>query len=254
MESYRLTISDWSAFSPDRVSPADWRQWANGASALAVDAPVRAELPWVSAMLRRRLSPMGKAALWAAGQLLSQDRPQPLATVFASRHGEVARTVKLLRDLADDAPLSPASFSLSVHNAIGGIHSIASDVVTPITAISAGPDTLSAALLEAYTQLSVTGTGGEVLVVYYDDPLPAPLDGFDGSSSQVQALAMRVSISADGMPLSFSLTGAGDTLSAGPGPEADCFLRFLLRDEQSELTVAGDNRHWRWCKQSQGGA
>lgn len=254
MERFQITISDWAAFSPSRVRREEWEVWAEGNADIDAQASQKPEIPWVSAMLRRRLSPMGKAALWVSGQLLEEDRPEPLSTVFASQHGEVGRTIKLLRDLAVQAPLSPASFSLSVHNAIGGIHSIARKMVTPVTAISAGPDTLCAALLEAYTQLRCsTEEKREVLCVYYDEPLPLPLGHFDQPPSDIQALAFRVGLAdADtGILLEFSLAQgaecAGNTESKASA-HADRFLRFLLRSDEVALNLTADQRSWHWRK------
>jgi hypothetical protein len=143
---------------------------------------------------------------------------------------------------------------LSVHNAIGGIHSIANKVFSPISAISAGPDTVCAALLEAYTQLAVRpGDDDEILCVFYDDPLPEPLDGFDLEQHDVQALAVRVSLasSVEGIPLVFSLQERQDSDEVAPAKElacADQFLRFLLQDDTSTLELSADRRTWRWRK------
>ena len=255
MDSFHITISDWAAFSPCRMQREEWLAWAGDEDGGASEANYKPDLPWVSAMLRRRLSPMGRAALWAVGQLSDNQRSEPTATIFASRHGDVGRTVKLLRELAVQAPLSPASFSLSVHNAIGGIHSIASKVYTPVTAISAGPDTICAALLEAYTQLvSSSEAGGDVLCVFYDDPLPAPLVEFDREVSDVQALAVRLSLTKDastGIPLAFSLTEAPNSEEQSAGKSlahADRFLRFLLRGDSDALDLTADRRLWHWRK------
>ncbi len=254
MESFHITISDWAAFSPSRMQREEWLAWADDDHRVASDASYKPDLPWVNAMLRRRLSPMGRAALWTAGQLLDEQRPEPIATVFASRHGEVGRTVKLLRELAVQAPLSPASFSLSVHNAIGGIHSIANKVFSPVTAISAGPDTVCAALLEAYTQLrNSPEAGGEVLCVFYDDPLPTPLEKFDQTPGEVQALAVRVGLAdvGTGIPLAFSLVPAPEEASQAKTDtcaHSDKFLQFLLRDDMKTLDLAADQRFWQWRK------
>jgi len=255
MDSFQITISDWAAFSPRRMQRDEWLAWAGEQQGGAPETDYKPDLPWVSAMLRRRLSPMGRAALWAAGQLLDDQRSEPIATVFASRHGEVGRTVKLLRELAVQAPLSPASFSLSVHNAIGGIHSIANKVFSPVTAISAGPDTVCAALLEAYTQLrSSPQAGGEVLCVFYDDPLPEPLEGFDQTPGEVQALAVRVGLAdvTNGISLAFSLVPTTDDAGqaeADTRAHSDRFLQFLLRDDMEALDLAADGRFWKWRKQ-----
>ena len=47
-----------------------------------------------------------------------------LPTVFASRHGEVRSTQKMLAQLVAHEPLSPVEFSHSVHNSIAGQASI----------------------------------------------------------------------------------------------------------------------------------
>jgi hypothetical protein len=74
-------------------------------------------------MLRRRAGFLSKMALEVAYQCLGEQIDVP--TVFCSRHGEAARSVDLLLDLAKGEPLSPTSFGLSVHNATGGLFSIA---------------------------------------------------------------------------------------------------------------------------------
>ena len=64
---------------------------------------------------------------WRAWSLLSpppvEDQP-PMPLVYASRHGETTRNFALLSDTAEQQPLSPTQFSLSVHNAIIGLWSI----------------------------------------------------------------------------------------------------------------------------------
>src|SRR4029453_9488720 len=74
-------------------------------------------------MLRRRAGFLSKMALEVAYQCLGNRIDVP--TVFCSRHGESGRSVELLLDLAKGVPLSPTSFGLSVHNATGGLFSIA---------------------------------------------------------------------------------------------------------------------------------
>ena len=69
MESFQITISDWAAFSPCRMLQEEWQTWADGNEGDVAEAGYKPDLPWVSAMLRRRLSPMGRAAL--CGPLVS---------------------------------------------------------------------------------------------------------------------------------------------------------------------------------------
>ena len=58
MDSFQIAISDWAAFSPQRMQREQWLSWAEGGEN-SEQAGNKPELPWVNAMLRRRLSPMG---------------------------------------------------------------------------------------------------------------------------------------------------------------------------------------------------
>src|SRR4030095_4253261 len=113
-------VSHYVAWTPGRESRADWRRWAGVER--QDDSPPAAELPPVPVSLLRRVSALGQQALKAAWGLpaLHQSR-----FVFASRHGEFDRTLGILQSLAQREPPSPADFSLSVHNALAGLLSIA---------------------------------------------------------------------------------------------------------------------------------
>ena len=247
---YFLNIARWAAFSPQIADAQQWQAWATG-NLSTIPAPTcTADLPQVPAMLRRRLSPLGRAALWTLYQIseaaADTERP-PLATIFCSRHGEVARTVTLLQELAAQQPLSPAAFSLSVHNAVGGIYSIASGVTGHITALSAGPDSLCAALLEAWSMLQDGDDDDRIHCVIYDDDLPPPYRQATDDSSQVQALAFEVRRPSDsGILLSFSLESNPQQVRTAS--INDQFLRFLLDGERQQLQLGADQRLWHWQK------
>src|SRR5690606_1774579 len=130
---------------PGIATDAEWRQWSAGQRELQDQAlPALDQIP---PMLRRRLSPLGKMALAAAWPLLGEDQFMP--SLFCSRHGELERTAGMLQELAHHNALSPTHFSLSVHNAIGGVYSIARGDRSAITALALGADGFSEALLEA---------------------------------------------------------------------------------------------------------
>lgn len=247
MKGYHLNVRRWAAFSPAIAHPQDWQAWARGDDARLPETPHKPELPTVPPLLRRRLSGIGKAALWVAYQVLDDDT-HPAATVFCSRHGEVDRTVTMLQSLAVGDQPSPAAFSLSVHNAIGGIYSIAGKVTSPITALSAGEDSIFAALLEAYAVLASGTQDGEVLCVVYDDPLPAPLADDSVTAPEVQALALLVSLepSPEAIPLVFSLSANTEHLSSQN--ICDQFLRFLLNERSQQICLGVDHRRWLWSK------
>jgi hypothetical protein len=251
MSNIHLNITQWAALAPGLSCRSDWQQWASGNKDIA-DSIGKLDLPQIPAMLRRRLSPMGKAALWCAYQLV--DNPSDHACVFCSQHGEVARTMQLLDDLAQQQPLSPTAFSLSVHNAIGGIHSIARKDTSNITAISAGPDSICAALLEARALLEQPQCQ-QVLCLVYDTPLPPPCNQFDQTPEFPLALALVINrevsreISTEnniGQPLTFSLSSDSEDLQT-PQP-LQAFIKFLLSEAQETLTINSGPRQWQWHK------
>lgn len=94
----------------------------------------------------------------------------PCPVIFASRYGDLQRSVVLLSALANHESLSPTAFSVSVHNAIGAIFSIERGDTENYSALAAGVDTVPCALVEAAALLA---EGAEsVLLVVYEDPLP----------------------------------------------------------------------------------
>ncbi|HEY1181963.1 MAG TPA: beta-ketoacyl synthase chain length factor [Rhodocyclaceae bacterium] len=127
------------------------------------------KLDFVDPMLRRRLSELSKISLWTAHQCVQG--LNAVRMIYASQHGEIVRTTEMLGELADNHPLSPTAFSMSVLNASIGLYSIIRGNTEPATAIAAGAETLGYALLEAYGQLSRNPTQ-PVLVIYADETVP----------------------------------------------------------------------------------
>lgn len=252
MSNIHLNITQWAALAPGLSSHSDWQQWANGDKQVSASIG-KLDLPQIPAMLRRRLSPLGKAALWCAYQTV--DTPTNYSCVFCSQHGEVERTMELLKDLAQGNPLSPTAFSLSVHNAIGGIHSIAQKDTSNITALAAGPDSICAALLEARAQLEAPDCH-EVLCIIYDTPLPSLCSKYDRTPEFPLALALLVtndsekaaaSTHSGAQNLTLSLTSnSGEPNTPQP---AQAFIKFLLAGPQATLAICSGPRQWLWEKQ-----
>jgi len=98
----------------------------------------------------RRLSPFSKVAMHCLDipQALSENLP----LVFASQHGDLAKTVKLIKNTALAEDLSPTQFALSVHNATTGLFSIVTDNTAATTTISAGINSFLEGLIEASMQ------------------------------------------------------------------------------------------------------
>ena len=135
------------------------------APSAAGGVPAAPDVSFVPAMMRRKLSFLEKAAL-AVLHEAAAPAGTDCALVFASRYGEWRRTVRLLRQLFDESELSPAGFSLSVHNATAGLFSLLRGGNAPYTSLAAGARTLENALLQAILAQE------NVLFAYAEEPLP----------------------------------------------------------------------------------
>ena len=120
-------IRNWAAWAPELEGQAAWQDWANAPSPLGVEgSPAARFLP---AMLRRRCSPLARMMLTAAFECCEEADLSNVATVFASRHGNINESVGMFDRLAREQPLSPTRFSHTVHNAQAGLFSIAAGVM-----------------------------------------------------------------------------------------------------------------------------
>ena len=198
-------------------------------------------------MLRRRASPTGKMALEAAYQCLPAQSDIPV--IFASRHGECARSVDLLTELAGNAPLSPTAFSLSVHNANAGLFSIARGDRGNSIAIAAGPSTVEHALIEACGLLA--DGAPQVLLVMSDSPPPAAFSSYNDCAEQGYAWAWLLQAAGNGAGEHFSLSWSAADQDAAVGlaaaPAGLDILRFFLRGD-AELARIANGRCWRWSR------
>jgi hypothetical protein len=147
----------------------DWQNYAKGETTLehSQELPLLKQIP---AMQRRRLSPFAKLALHCALNAADECLTN-VPSVFASRHGDIAKTAKLISDTAAKEVLSPTQFGLSVHNAVGGLFSIYTGNKAPLTAISAGEDTFFTALIDALCKLSANDYS-HILVVFTETHVP----------------------------------------------------------------------------------
>ena len=149
----------------------------------------------IPAMQRRRLSPIAKLAINSAIGSLNAEAVDYI--VWASQYGDEHKTLKILADVLQDQTPSPTQFSTSVHNAIAGLYSILCQDSTPSTSLAAS---WSEALIEAYAWLKSTKQpNSRVLVVYYDEALPAIYQEFQ----PFRGFAMSALISLDAPNLQF---------------------------------------------------
>ncbi|MDB5989229.1 MAG: 3-oxoacyl-(acyl-carrier-protein) synthase [Herbaspirillum sp.] len=267
----RFSVLAHAAWAPGLETPDAWSAWANGShpgdnapqieigTAGSADPPLAA----MPAMLRRRASLPGKMALNAAYSAISAaaDRTD-IPVVFCSRHGECGRSAELLIDLAQNLPLSPTAFSLSVHNATGGLFSIARRDHANSLALAAGHSTIEHAAIEACSLLA--DGANAVLLVASDGPLPEPFSTFTDCNEQsfgwawlMQAAKTTSTTPTDTISLRWTL----DTDRTGPAERDDAMpdrqemaepgglqiMRFFLRGDPG-LQRTADNRRWIWSR------
>lgn len=187
---FEFVVLDWSAYAEGLDSPQAWLGWAgSGASWLPAQTlsavPAMSEMP---AMMRRRVDRLGRLACQVAYWCQAVPKAGPL--VFASRYGDAQRSLALLGDLVRQEALSPTGFTLSVHNAVSALYAIARGDMHNAVVVAAGAATAMAALVEAAGLLA--DGAPEVLVVFYDAPLPAAYAHFQDEPGCEYAWALRL--------------------------------------------------------------
>jgi len=127
------------------------------------------------------------------------------------------------------------------------LFSIAYDCHQEITVIAPGQDGIAPAFIEALGLLQ-EGHADEALIVLYDEPLSDfyPSQPFALNGPAVCALALRISLAGNGLPMRFSRSPA----RRDDGEHASqifSFLKFLVSDDKA--LALGNHRHsWEWYK------
>jgi hypothetical protein len=212
---------------------ASWAAWR------ATDQETSPQVTFIDPQIRRRLSLLDRIALHVAHSCV---RPgEQVRTVFASRHGELARSAELLGQLAHDEMPSPMAFSLSVLNAAVGLYGIARKDRSASTALASGEDTLPMALVEAAAQ-AWDGQDGPVVLAYADEPPPAIYRTLIASPRSAHAVAVRLDPAEARQTVVMSWTQSDAQEDAEAAPRA--FLACLERGTAS--TWRGAGRAWSW--------
>ena len=233
-----LSISNWSG----------WIQQQPLAVLVTSNHITRSTLPDVAdipAMLRRRLNLPGRAAAAQAMKLLAGKNDT--AIVYGSRHGDIERTLGILKDIADDNPVSPMHFSLSVHNAIPGVISIHGGITANISSIVAGEEGVLPVLFEAAGLLSEGYR--HVLCIICDVALP-DIYRF-GSDNLDDCFAVCFVVTADeglALRLKYESTAANDVADMPEKPSPLLFAEFLEADVRT-MPIRHNNACWLLHKQ-----
>ena len=227
-------ICDWHAWTPGLCSTDS--RLINSADVAVTDR--------VPKLLHRRLSPLAKAVFNVAESCLSHRNALPV--VFSSAHGEICKSLVMLQTIQAGQELSPTAFSLSVHNAIAGLFSIAFNNNQEITVIAPGREGIAPAFVEA---LGLLQEGAEeVLIVLYDEPIADfyPIAPFNLNTDFPCVIGVKIALVGKGLPLKLSRS----TQSRDDGEHSVqlwALIKFLLGNEQS-MCLGNQGHSWIWDK------
>lgn len=232
-------LRDWCAWSPGFMDSESACVDDRLITSAMINVPAN-----VPKLLHRRLGTLAKAVFSVAERCLSPG--QSLPVVFSSSHGEICKSLEMLKIIQKREELSPTAFSLSVHNAIAGLFSIAFVNREEITVIAPCREGIHAAFAEALGQL-LEGIN-EVLIMLYDEPIADfyPTAPYQLTAPQPCVFGAKISLQGSGLAISLS-RGAGSCEDGEQPVQLLALLGFLLGQE-SELTLGNQGHCWTWCK------
>jgi len=227
-----FVIQSWSVWSPKLMGDEQ---------GLALQKTLLSAVP---KMLKRRLTPLAKTVFCAVMSCVDEVSTMPV--VFSSTHGELAKSLAMMRMIEAGEEISPTTFSLSVHNAIAGLFSIAFKNKMQTTVLASSEEGIATAFIEA---LGIFQEGEkEVLLVFYDEPLP---DFFPSApyqlSAETCAVALKLTQKGIGQKIQFQ-----NGLEMGDDGEQPLQLPLLiefLSTSQQQLEIKTLRHSWHWQKQ-----
>lgn len=221
-----------------------WSVWPplNALSEQALRDQQQVLLASVPANLKRRLSPLAKTVFCAISQCDNVDGYLPV--VFSSTHGELAKSLEMIKLIEAGEEISPTTFSLSVHNAIAGLFSIAFGNTAEITVLASGEDGIASAFIES---LGLLQAGAQkVLMVFYDEPLPDfyPAEPFQLSTDSRCAVALKIAKDGEGQAMQFQRGEQCGYIGEQP-VQLPLFRQFLSgTDRQLHINTLKNSWHW----------
>lgn len=181
-----LGITRWCSWLPGQSASVCTASAGGAPRQTLCEQPDPGSIP---PMLRRRLGPLARVVFHVLNECVAS--PTEEAVIFSSRLGEIQRTQGILDALASNAPVSPAAFSLSVHNAIAGLWSLAHEVHLPLLALAPANGSPVPALVEACAQLAER-PDSTVIVVCYEESYPEFYAPYLESPTGISAVALRL--------------------------------------------------------------
>jgi hypothetical protein len=187
----------------NKVYISKWCFWSPGKG--SEEAP---PLPFVSQMLRRRLSQLSRMAMYAIHEV-SQGRQQ-VKISFSSEYGEITQQLRISEEILEVQKVSPSKFSNSVFNTPVAMASIAEKNMQGYSAICAGKDSFYYGLCECLAALRCEADK-ERIFVHADELVPEPYQAFTGGANTPFVLALFLSLAQSEnsleVPENFSCSG-----------------------------------------------
>lgn len=236
--NFTFNIIDWYARAPGLGEARQWLAWAQTAGDIdpASPQPKLVELPMMTA---RRLSSGSKLAVECGLALLRRHAID--AVLYTSRHGELERNYRILSALANEQPVSPTDFAMSVHNAAVGNLTIAAKQPIVASSLSAGRDTFVQGICEVMCLLQAGYQ--RILIVDFDGTLPefyrASLPPQTPSYAYATALVIEAGHEVR------CVTEPGGTESESMLPQSLQFLQNYL-GRKAHFAIDGERLRWCW--------
>jgi len=243
-----FAVKAWAAIAPGLQNQEQWSRWA--------EAPVcpvgvtEVELPHVPPMARRRLGHLARMAVSVADTLLPPALGSDIPVVWASRYGDAEKALALLRCQAQDEPLSPTAFGLSVHNAVGAQHSILRGMHANAVCVASSHCAPESGVVEAAGLLNEGAQ--EVLMVCYDEPLPAAYACFHDEPAAEFAWSVLLTPLHPGesgfvlQTLDGALHADSSTAAVAGLPHGLDTLHFLIQAGRERLLHNHASGQWMW--------
>jgi hypothetical protein len=242
---FNLGIDSWAAWAPGLETRQDWLSWDFNINSMPSDYSLPIPSDHVPKLLKRRLSPLARIVFHVINQCITPDQTMP--AVFASGSGEINNALSLLHDLQNNEELSPAGFSLSVHNGIAGLFSMVYHNTYEIVVIASAGNGIVSGFQEA---LGILNEGVEqVLLVFYEEPIPVffPTEPFKLDSGFPLALALKLSSNSSQLTL---IAQRIDQLQQEQGEQSIQLLEFIqfLVSDKLNIILDGLQCSWQWEK------
>lgn len=217
------------------VPVVSWATWGMEGGEPSGNQPA---VSFIDPMVRRRLSSLDRIALHVANACAPEG---PARLVFASRHGELARSAALLTQLATGELPSPMNFSLSVLNAAPGLYGIARKDLSASSALSAEEATFPLALVEAAAQ-AWSDPDSPVVLAFADEPPPPQYQELVDTPRAAHGIGLRLDARQARVRVEMSW-------SAGSGEDeqedaVSSFMSCLTESERTRWTGRGHTFAW----------